>query len=204
MPRVSTEHLAARRSQIVEAALHCFARNGIHPTSMQDIFHEAGLSAGAVYRYFPTKEQLVGAVVDRVLGMSWSAVGAETPESAAQADSGSIVDSLLGFLDVPGPGEQQDRFRLVLQIWAEAVRSPQIGDVLRASTDALRASIAAQISVAQDVGQLRPNLEPDAVARVLTALFQGYVYQRAMDPAMNTEAYRRAARAVLEEGLTKP
>jgi AcrR family transcriptional regulator len=202
MPRVPPEHLEARRRQIVEAALRCFARNGIHPTSMQDIFHEAGLSAGAVYRYFPTKELLVAAVVHRVLGMSQSAVGG-SPASTAQAAAGSVVDRLLGVFDDPGPGEQQDRYRLVLQIWAEAVRSPQVGDVLRASTDALRASIATQVSVAQERGQLRPDLEPDAVARVLTALFEGYAFQRAMDPAIDTAAYRAAAHAVLEEGLAK-
>jgi AcrR family transcriptional regulator len=204
MPRVSPEHLEARRSQIVEAALRCFARNGIHPTSMQDIFHEAGLSAGAVYRYFPTKELLVAAVVHRVLGMSRSAVGAGTPALAEQAYPGSVLDRLVDVFDDPGPGEQKDRFRLVLQIWAEAVRSPQVGDVLRASTDALRASIAAQISVAQERGQLRADLEPEPVARVLTALFEGYAFQRAMDPAIDTASYRTVARAMLEEGLRKP
>jgi AcrR family transcriptional regulator len=204
MPRVSPEHLEARRSQIVEAALRCFARNGIHPTSMQDIFHEAGLSAGAVYRYFPTKELLVAAVVHRVLGMSQSAVGPGTAASTAQTPPGSVVDRLLGVFDDPGPGEQQDRYRLVLQIWAEAVRSPHVGDVLRASTDALRASIAAQVSVAQERGHLRPDLEPDAVARVLTAVFEGYAFQRAIDPSIDTTSYRAAAQAVLEEGLKQP
>jgi AcrR family transcriptional regulator len=204
MPRVSPEHLEARRSQIVEAALRCFARNGIHPTSMQDIFHEAGLSAGAVYRYFPTKESLVAAVVHRVLGLSQSAVGAGAPPSASQTDPRAVVDRLLAVFDDPGPGEQQERFRLVLQIWAEAVRSPQVAEVLRSSTDALRASIAAQVSVAQERGELRPDLAPDAVARVLTALFEGYAFQRAMDPALDTASYRAAARAMLEEGLRTP
>ncbi|HEY9407971.1 MAG TPA: helix-turn-helix domain-containing protein, partial [Jiangellaceae bacterium] len=53
MPRVSEAHLAARRDQILQAAWTCFARDGFHATSMQDVFAEAGLSAGAVYRYFP-------------------------------------------------------------------------------------------------------------------------------------------------------
>jgi AcrR family transcriptional regulator len=200
MPRVSKEHLDARRSQILEAALRCFARNGIHPTSMQDIFHEAGLSAGAVYRYFPTKEQLVAAVVERVLGMSQGAV---TEEGSSASGVDSVLDRLLGVFEDPGPGEQQDRFRLVLQIWAEALRSPQVGEVLRASTDALRASIAGQIAQAQARGDLRDDLEPSATARALTALFEGYAFQRAMDPAMDTASYRAAVRALLEHGLTR-
>ena len=53
MPKVSDAHRAARRRQILDAARRRFVRNGFHATSMQDIFAEAGLSAGAVYRYFP-------------------------------------------------------------------------------------------------------------------------------------------------------
>ncbi len=49
MPRVTLEHTAARRIQILEAARVCFIRDGFHATSMQDIQRESGLSAGAIY-----------------------------------------------------------------------------------------------------------------------------------------------------------
>ena len=42
MPKVTEEHVAARRRQILSAALSCFAREGFHRTTMQDIFREAG------------------------------------------------------------------------------------------------------------------------------------------------------------------
>lgn len=67
MPRVSQERLDARRRQILEAAARCFARNGFHATSMQDVLKEADLSAGAVYRYFSGKEELIAAIVGEVL-----------------------------------------------------------------------------------------------------------------------------------------
>ena len=62
MPRVSEEHLERRRQQIVDAAQRCFARRGFHQSSMQDVFAESGLSAGAVYRYFKSKDELVAAL----------------------------------------------------------------------------------------------------------------------------------------------
>ncbi|MCQ0020046.1 TetR/AcrR family transcriptional regulator [Actinomadura madurae] len=68
MPRVSEEHLERRRRQILEAARACFVRKGIHETSMQDIFAEAGLSAGAVYRYFKSKNEIIEANVATVVG----------------------------------------------------------------------------------------------------------------------------------------
>jgi AcrR family transcriptional regulator len=188
----------------VEAALRCFARNGIHPTSMQDIFAEAGLSAGAVYRYFPTKELLVGAVVDHVLGMSQRAVDPQSPEPGGQLGIDGLLERLLSVFADPGPGDQEDRYRLVLQIWAEAVRSPHVGQALRASTDTLREILSAQIAAGQAKGQLRADLEPATLTRTLTALFEGYAFQRAVDPAIDTDAYVRTVRALLQSGLARP
>ena len=55
MPRVSREYLDRRRDEIAAAALRCFAREGFHRTTMQDIVAESGLSPGALYRYFAAK-----------------------------------------------------------------------------------------------------------------------------------------------------
>src|SRR5215216_7206950 len=62
MPRVSQHHLDSRRQQILDAATRCFARNGFHATSMQDVLAEANLSAGALYRYFRGKEEIISAI----------------------------------------------------------------------------------------------------------------------------------------------
>ena len=67
VPRVSEAHLAARRQQILDAARTCFLRNGFHQTSMQDVISEAGLSVGAVYRYFPSKNDLITALAEQVI-----------------------------------------------------------------------------------------------------------------------------------------
>src|SRR5256886_2945704 len=53
-----------RRSQILEAALICFAKRGFHQTSMHDISSEAGISVGLIYRYFENKEALISAMGD--------------------------------------------------------------------------------------------------------------------------------------------
>ena len=65
MPKVSEEHLEARRQQIVDAAVQCFARSGIHGTSLDDIRLEADLSRGAVYHYFKSKEDIIDALRER-------------------------------------------------------------------------------------------------------------------------------------------
>src|SRR3954469_17948312 len=68
MPKVTDEHVDARRRQILSAALRCFARQGFHRTTMQDIFREADLSPGAVYSYFDGKDELIGGIIAEFMG----------------------------------------------------------------------------------------------------------------------------------------
>src|SRR5262245_48052330 len=68
MPRVSDDHLERRRQQILDAARRCFIRKGFHLTSMQDVFAESGLSAGAVYRYFKSKNEIIHAIATDTQG----------------------------------------------------------------------------------------------------------------------------------------
>ncbi len=64
-PKVSEEYLEDRRNQILNAAVATFSRNGFHQTTIEDIRLEAGLSRGAVYHYFKTKEDIIDAIRER-------------------------------------------------------------------------------------------------------------------------------------------
>src|SRR5271166_1320158 len=64
MPKVTDQYRDARRDQILSAAKRCFLRDGFHATSMQDLFAEAGLSSGAVYRYFASKDEVIIAIAE--------------------------------------------------------------------------------------------------------------------------------------------
>src|SRR5215218_9949850 len=61
MPKVTEEYTLARRQQIIDAAYRCFARKGFHQTTMREIYAEAGLSPGAIYHYFASKEDIIEA-----------------------------------------------------------------------------------------------------------------------------------------------
>src|SRR5437016_12450292 len=54
-----------RKTQILDAALVCFAKRGFHQASMHDISAEAGISVGLMYRYFANKEAVISAMADR-------------------------------------------------------------------------------------------------------------------------------------------
>src|ERR1700750_3515130 len=66
MPKISQAKRDARQQQILDAALACFSENGFHQTGMADIVRRSGLSHGAVYLYFQSKDDLIEALaVDR-------------------------------------------------------------------------------------------------------------------------------------------
>jgi AcrR family transcriptional regulator len=122
MPKVSDEHLANRRQQILEAAANCFARNGFHRTSMQDIVKESGVSAGLIYRYFTGKDDMIVAIVEE-----WHERRATT-----------LDDTLTSYLDllrtIASPAAEQER-NLSMQAWAETIRNPRIRDLARKGVD---------------------------------------------------------------------
>src|SRR5437868_9170575 len=64
LPKISPARERQRRDQILTAAMACFARQGYHATSMDDVVRESGLSVGAIYSYFPSKEELFLAISD--------------------------------------------------------------------------------------------------------------------------------------------
>jgi AcrR family transcriptional regulator len=185
MPKVSAEHKAARRRQILDAAARCFARDGFHRTSMQDIVRESGISAGLVYRYFEGKDDMIAAIV------------------AEWHDQRRIVlaeDAYLDLLRAVGDPDARERMRLGVQIWAEAVRSPRVAEVARRTVDEPRAATA-EFLRAEVLAEGGP--EPDGLARVLIALYQGLQLQTAWDETVDNEAYVAAVRTLLR-GLDLP
>jgi AcrR family transcriptional regulator len=113
VPRVSEQHLAARRQQILDAAVALFSERGFARTSMSDVVRESGLSMGAVYRYFPSKADLVIAAGEGHGGE----VDGEFPAERAR-------DLLTRLAAEVGP--ESSHARLSVQVWGEAAVEPDL------------------------------------------------------------------------------
>jgi AcrR family transcriptional regulator len=86
VPKVSEEHLEGRRHQMTEEALAWSSRQGFYRPTMQDDVRESGLSAGAVYRYFESKESIVAALAEEHHRSEAAALaGAHTAADATEA-----------------------------------------------------------------------------------------------------------------------
>jgi AcrR family transcriptional regulator len=175
VPRVSDAYLAARRQQILDAARTCFLRNGFHATSMQDVIREAGLSVGAVYRYFPSKNDLITAlaqqVIDQVAGV-FDAMAAEEPAPPLETSMFRAVDLVT---EMSGPGGP---LRMALQVWSESQRDPLLADFVAGAYRRLRQRLVVIARRAHAHGHLPAGADPDAIGSVLFSLLPGYALQR--------------------------
>jgi AcrR family transcriptional regulator len=186
MPKVTEAHLEARRRQIIEAAIECFSRDGFHRATMQDIVSEAGLSPGAIYRYFSSKEEIIEAIADERHARERALIAAAREGADIEQGLRELARAFFGSLADP---EERRRRRLGIQIWAEALRNPRMLRMVRRGVDEPRAMFAGFVREAQDRGELPPDLDPDAVARLVLSLFFGFVLQQAWDRRAELEPY---------------
>ncbi|GAA3635681.1 hypothetical protein GCM10022223_62640 [Kineosporia mesophila] len=177
MPKVSQEHLDARRQQIVDAARARFASHGFARTSMADIVDGSGLSNGAIYRYFKSKDEIVIAVCEQ---------GTEALPTALTAES------VAAFLEhVRARARDTDHARLVVQIYAEATVSPALAVVVQGQLAALRATIAEMVPP-------RRSQQADEIAEAFVALCSSYSQQLAMRGDVDSAPYAAALMAIIE------
>jgi AcrR family transcriptional regulator len=194
VPRVARAHLEARRRQILAAARACFARDGFHRATMHDVVRAAGLSAGAVYRYFPGKEAIVETLAHERHRREREAIAGAGREESALGALRALARAFVGALAEPAEAEER---RLGIQIWAEALREPRLRRIVREGVDAPRRRLATLLRRAKRRGELPPDLDADATARLAIAVFHGIVLQKAWDPALDLEAVL----AQLDRGL---
>jgi AcrR family transcriptional regulator len=206
LPKVTEEHMEARRRQILAAAIKCFAQQGFHRTTMQDIFRESGLSPGAVYRYFGGKEEILRAIAAEAFARARREVGFldSDPDVEPPASLEEALGRMLRFWEEMDLAELQYRTKLPVQLWAEAFRDPELMDLARGIVDEGRKVLGELARRAQERGELDPALDPDAVARATIALFQGMILQRGWYPEMDPGAYREAATALVSGRASSP
>ena len=194
MPRVSDAHRDARRRQILDAARACFIRDGFHATSMADVLAEAGLSAGAVYRYFPGKSDIVLAIASEAveqLCAAWEHVLA-APALPPLEDALAEVLLTIERLD-----HEHGTPQLAVQVWAEAVRSPAMADVARLVIGRIRGLAVQLVERYQERGDIAADVPSAAVARVIVGLLPGFVLQRVLIGDVAAEEFRIGLRALL-------
>ena len=207
MPQLTDATKAARRAQIIEAAIDCFLERGYTNTSMSDIIKASGLSSGSIYSHFSGKEDiLISAINERLNNVK--ELYAALPEGAGPQD---ILETIYTNQLV------NENFSAMLRIRLESLHAPEVA---RATTDIipLLQGIITQTLTPWAVEQLSVlhEIDPDPAQRTpeqealiadyardtadaFMMVFQGYMLRSFFGTPEEKEHLYRVALALLPE-----
>lgn len=200
MPRISEGRRAARRTDIVDAARRCFARNGFHQTSMPDLLAEAGVSAGAFYRYFASKDEVILEIAAEAFG---SLVG--SIDGLLASEPAPDVPGLLAAMTRPLQGtsfgergvDLDDMLRCGVQAWGETVRNETLRARAQHGFDVVGERLTEALTRGQEAGRVPADAVPADVARLIMAILPGLLVQRVVFDEKDPAAVVRAASALM-------
>ncbi len=169
MMRVTQAHVDAREESILEAALVLFARKGIEKTTVQEIANEAGLSAGAIYRYYPGKDDLLRAVFEHCVHGGREAF--LKPELAGLSPMERLFAIGRG---VVGQSMESPALAIDPELTLAATRDPEgVGRHRRAMRLGIIEQIASVLEEGQAAGQVPHGVDVQGLAVGLLALTIG-------------------------------
>lgn len=207
MPRLTDATKAARRAQIIEAAVSCFLEKGYTNTSMSDIIKASGLSSGSIYSHFSGKEDiLITAINERLNNVK--ELYETLPEGAGPQD---ILETIHTNQLV------NDNFSAMLRIRFESLHAPEIA---RATADimpllqgiivkTLTPWAAEQLSVLHEINPDPAQRTPEQEALIadyardtadaFMMVFQGYMLRSFFGSTEEKDRLYRVASALLPE-----
>jgi AcrR family transcriptional regulator len=205
MPRISAERRETNRESIVTAARHCFSRNGFHGTSMPDIATEAGLSTGAPYRYFASKEEIILEIAGEAFRVIFDPVIAiidrETNPSIGEF-VGAAVERVDESQSVDRPTDKarvEELFRCGVQSWGELLRNTRMRRRALEGFEDVRGRISSALRRGQDLGTVPIDIDPENGSRVVMALLHGFIVQRVAFGLTDVTGFAHDARSILIE-----
>ncbi|RTE07127.1 TetR/AcrR family transcriptional regulator [Paenibacillus whitsoniae] len=173
-PKVSKAYKEEKRAIILEGALHCFTEKGFQATTIDDIVKHVGISKGAIYNYFASKEEMYIQMADDKM-------------------NAMLANSLEHFKSLPVAADQirymYDRFRkqplaelrkwmaFHLEFMLYAARQPHL--ITRWDQYADKALVFMQgiMEAGRTSGEFRPDLDCAAASRLFWSLRDGLALQ---------------------------
>lgn len=207
MPRLTEATKAARRAQIIEAAIACFLERGYTNTSMSDIIKASGLSSGSIYSHFTGKEDiLITAINERLNNVK--ELYETLPEGAGPQD---ILETIHTNQLV------NDNFSAMLRIRLESLHAPEIARATANIMPLLQGIIvktltpwaAEQLSVLHEINPDSAQRTPEQEALIadyardtadaFMMVFQGYMLRSFFGSTEEKDRLYRVASALLPE-----
>ncbi len=195
-----TRHMPeqARREQILSAARRCFIDNGYHPTRMDDIAREAGLSKGGVYFHFKSKREVFDSLVQEEFDRTMAFIAGVTESEQPIAEKMQVLAAhyLQYFQSAP------DAARFFVVMGEMALRDEDLSRRLLEKQTQIIDAVARLIDQGVERGVLRP-VDSKVVAAILKALLDGVEALRALDYPIDFDRYLGVGMELVMGGLVK-
>jgi AcrR family transcriptional regulator len=186
VPKVADAHLAARRQAILEAACEVFSTKGMKSATMADVALRAGISPGAIYRYFASKHDLARLCMSDAAQMVKSRWVA--PLAPGEDPLQGIMElSRLTFELLSTPAERANTI-LMLERILSAVRENDESTLHmfhEENADAV-AGVREHFAAARENGEVPADLDPRLFAEAMLSFYWGSRLTRLLDPGADT------------------
>jgi TetR/AcrR family acrAB operon transcriptional repressor len=185
---------AATRERILASAERLFAERGFSGVSMPAIAAAAGITAGAIYKHFQSKEQLFFSIVRRAVEAA----------PTAQEGEGLAGPAAVARIVAAYTTRRLKRVRqLAVEIHYAAAQDAPVRRLLRASVDAEIGGMAAQIASAQARGEIDAGFDPQLTAAMVMTLIMGLMHAETLTPQLvGDAAWRDFVEASVERLLS--
>lgn len=178
-PDVSQE----RKQQIMEAALKVFSREGLHTARMDDIAEEAGLSKGALYWYFNSKDKIIASLLTNFFDREFSKI----EEWVMKDDSArNLLQNLIDLI-VEDLLSVKPFMSIIYEFWAMSFRNKRVGKFIRDSMHRYLDLIIPVVQRGIDQGEFKP-LDATDVAMAFGSIIEGSILLWSYD--MNNVDFR--------------
>lgn len=165
MPKRSPSHMLSQRERILRATIHCIGDVGLERTSIARICKEAGLSAGAIYKHFSGKDEIVAQAL-RFAAMPSGMLPADWPGFKTSL---AAIDDQMGF-DAP------TAVRAQLQLLASSMRPGPLHEMVKPMIEGTLSMAADHLAAMERAGQIRLKLSPVQTAMCISALTDGLLW----------------------------
>ena len=202
MPKISEARRAEVRDRILAAARRVVGQRGIHETSMDDIVEASGLSKGAIYGHFESKEQLLLALQDLTLERRIEEV---TSRFSDQVSSTERINQLLTtYLDW-AQAASTDQLRLNIELLLSAAHRRSLRSRIDARYERHHKLFAGLLRQGRQRGEYRADLDAEGTAAILLALLDGCTLEWALTTPRRNRAPRilRSIQSALFDGVSR-
>jgi AcrR family transcriptional regulator len=168
---------AARRADIIAAAIQVIARDGIRACTVTALEHETGFARGHFSYHFDSKEEIIA--------LAFAAVGSDWATNQVESTAGSTAAERLEHgirAAVAWAQRRPDYFRCLMNFRVEMLRDPSAFPLAPAIRGQMQGFTAQLIREATADGAFRPAAEPLTEARILFATVDGLLMHAMLDP----------------------